>query len=218
MKIVNNVLGSFTAENMSLCFKYCCVPALVFYVISLTVMQLSGFTLVEILRDPAQQTKQSSFLGFVSNIGTWLWLAAATICFFRVSTFGKPSPDGRKSMIRMAGWFSLVLAVDDFFLIHDRYITEGILIPLYAGFLFYMLKRQLDNIIKIDGFAFIMAGGLLAGSVVVDAVQEILPISYGLSQAFEEGFKFVGAAAWLYFCYRISAFGLRTHTTDSENA
>ena len=59
--------------------------------------------------------------------------------------------------------------------------------------------------VAIDGTAFLMAGGFLAMSVIVDAVQEILPISYGFSQALEEGFKFCGAAAWLYFCFRVAA-------------
>ena len=54
-----------------------------------------------------------------------------------------------------------------------------------------------------------MAGGMLFLSVVVDAVQEILPISYGASQAFEEGFKFLGAAAWAYFCFRCAAWRLK---------
>ncbi len=194
---------------------YCCVPALLFYVLSLVVMTQAGFTLVEILRDPAQQTKQSSFLGFISNIGTWLWLSAGVICFFKVATYESPERPPHRTLLVLAGWFSMFLAVDDFFLIHDRYITEGILIPLYAIFVGYLLKRFYRIIVDIDGFAFMMAGTFLAMSVAVDAVQEILPMSYGVTQALEEGFKFTGAAAWLYFCFSIAAY--RETGNESES-
>ena len=181
---------------------------MVFYLISLLWMTQAGFTLVQILRDPAQQLKVSSFLGFVSSIGSWLWVAGATICFFRVAAHEVSGKHAHKTMLVLMGSFSLFLAVDDFFLIHDRFITEGILIPLYALFVFYLLKKFGSIIVEIDGFAFLLAGGLLAMSVIVDAVQEILPIGYGASQALEEGFKFVGAAAWMFFCYRIAAYKL----------
>ena len=205
----------FTKDNIQICILYCCIPAAIFYVISLTVMSQAGFTFVEILRDPAQQTKTSSFLGFVSSIGSWLWVSAAAISFFAVLTFEAPSPINHKKLLSLVGWFSLILAVDDFFLIHDRFITEGILIPLYAGFVGYLLVRHRQKIIEIDGFAFLLAGTFLALSVVVDAVQEILPMSYNSSQAFEEGFKFMGGATWLYFCARIAAYrrGVLAQTT-----
>ncbi|MDF1669368.1 MAG: hypothetical protein P1U83_07130 [Roseovarius sp.] len=190
----------------------CLVPALVFYLVSLAVMSAAGFSLIEILRDPAQQTKTSSFLGFVSTIGTWLWLAAAMFCFFRVATFASTNEDAHKTLLKLAGGFSFFLAVDDYFLIHDRYITEGILIPAYALFLAYLIKRHWGRIAEVDGIAFLTAGGMLFLSVVVDAVQEILPIPYGTSQALEEGFKFLGAAAWAYFCFRISAFKINSQS------
>ncbi|MRU16667.1 hypothetical protein FDP25_14595 [Roseovarius sp. A21] len=117
-------------------------------------------------------------------------------------------PDHR-NLVKLAGHFSLVLAVDDFFLIHDRYIAEGIIIPLYAIFVIYLLVRHRGTILSVDGFAFFLAGGLLFMSVLVDAVQELMPVSYGLSQTFEEGFKFMDGAAWLYFCTRMAAYRLQ---------
>ena len=208
MSIGSNIRNVMTRENIRRCLVFCCVPALVFYVVAVAVMSLAGFSMIEILRDPAQQTGQNSFLGFVSTIGTWLWLSAAVFCFFRVAIWAEREPSDHKTLLKLAGWFSLFLAVDDFFLIHDRYITEGILIPAYALFLAYLVKRYWSKIAEIDGCAFLTAGGMLFLSVVVDAVQEILPIPYGASQALEEGFKFLGAAAWAYFCFRLAAFKL----------
>lgn len=189
--------------------RYCVGPALAFYLLSLAVGTIGGMSMIEMLRDPAQQTGQSSFLGFVSSIGTWLWLSAAVFCFFRVAIWPDAERAAHKTLLKLACGFSLFLAVDDFFLIHDRYITEGILIPAYALFLAYLIKRFWGLISDIDGTAFLSAGGLLFMSVLVDATQEILPVSYGASQALEEGFKFLGAAAWAYFCFRIASWGLK---------
>lgn len=195
-----------SAENISHCLRYCFVPAVMFYVISLLVLSQSGFSLLEVLRDPAQQTKQSSFLGFLSSIGSWLWVSSATLCFFGTVTTGKTSGGDHKRLLLLTGWFSLVLAVDDFFLIHDRYLAEGILLPLYAAFAIYLLVRHRSQIMEIDGFAFFGAATLLALSITVDAIQEIIPVRYEYSQVLEEGFKFVGAATWLYFCFRLAAY------------
>ena len=202
-----------TRENLSRCLRYSCLPALAFYLVSLGIMSASGFSMIEILRDPAQQTQTSSFLGFLSTIGTWLWLAAAMFCFFRVSVSREIAQEGHRRLLILAGGFSFFLALDDYFLIHDRYITEGILIPIYALFLVYLIKRFWGLIARIDGMAFLTAGVMLFLSVLVDAVQEILPIGYGASQALEEGFKFLGAATWAFFCYRIAADGLNGRPT-----
>lgn len=194
--------------RLTRCLLWCCLPATLFYAVSLVVMMDAGFTAIEVLRDVAQQTGQSSFLGFLSSIGAWLWVSAAAVCFFgaRHHHVGQNRTQGM--LLRLLAWFSLVLAVDDFFMIHDRYITEGILLPLYAIFILIVARRYWRLIAAIDKPAFLTTGALLAGSIAVDAVQEILPISYGASQALEEGLKFVGGAAWLYFCARIAGHGL----------
>ena len=59
------------------------LPALAFYGGSVWVLTDAGFTLKEIVRDPAQQTGLSSFLGFVSNIGVWLWVCVGGHLLFR---------------------------------------------------------------------------------------------------------------------------------------
>ncbi|MFX0542623.1 hypothetical protein ACEWPM_012930 [Roseovarius sp. S4756] len=144
-------------------------------------MTLSGFTAVESLRDPAQQTGQSSSLGFLSSNGTWFWVAAAAVCLFGYTLQRAPGEAARPhgKLLFSLAVFSLVLGVDDFFLIHDRYVAEGILLPAYALFILWIARRHWALIRDIDAPAFLMTGGFLALSVAVDAVQEILPIAYG---------------------------------------
>lgn len=185
---------------------YCGVPAALFYVLTLAEMSLAGFSFVEILRDPAQQTRQSSFLGFVSSIGAWLWVSAASISLFGAALPEMQAQARHRRLLLLCGALSSLLAVDDFFLIHDRFIAEGIMVPFYALFVLMLLKRHRAEIFSVGGFAFVGAGSFLAMSIVVDAVQEILPIPYDYSQALEEGFKFMGGATWLYFCFRAAAY------------
>ena len=199
----------FNARRILYWFVFAAVPATLFYGIALEVMSSAGFSLREILRDPAQQTGQSSFLGFLSNIGVWLWVCSGAICLFSAGVGGFVSEQKQKQLLILIGMLSLVLAVDDFFLLHDRYLPQRAVFLCYAVFTIFLLVRYFKNIMEIEGFAFLFAGGLLALSIFVDLNQRKIPFDYAHVQAVEEGFKFVGAASWLYFCYRLASFRFR---------
>lgn len=194
----------FNLENIKRCILIAFIPAMLFYGISVVGLYASGFHLMEILRDPAQQSGASSLLGFVSNIGIWLWISSSAICFFSVLTgdFGQK----QRELLLLVGLFSLLLGIDDFFMIHDRYIHEYIMYCVYAILASALLVRHFHKIIEIDGFPFLLGGALLALSILTDLTQHFYPIRYSIVQVFEEGFKFMGAATWLYFTFRVASF------------
>ena len=66
--------------------------------------------------------------------------------------------------------------------------------------------RHHKKILEIDAFSFLFAGLLLALSILTDLARPILPMEYSFTQVFEEGFKFIGAATWLYFSCRLASF------------
>ncbi|WP_340149253.1 hypothetical protein [uncultured Sneathiella sp.] len=203
MYFVNLIKAVFTWGNIFRCIVFACIPAGLFYIISVLVMKSAGFDLIQILRDPAQQTETSSFLGFLSNIGNWAWVSAAAICFFSAINVGAPGAARRRELTLMVGTLSLALAVDDFFLIHDRFIHEYILYATYAVLALALLARHYRQIVKIDGFPFLLAGTFLALSILTDLIQLDIPVRYSHSQVVEEGFKFLGATTWLYFSVRM---------------
>ncbi len=205
----------FNARRILYWFVFAVVPATLFYVIALEVMSSAGFSLKEILRGPAQQTGQSSFLGFLSDIGVWLWICSGAICFFSAGVGGFATDQKQRQLLILIGTFPLVLAVDDFFLMHDRYIPEEAVFIFYAVFATALLVRYFKNIMEIEGFAFLSAGGLLAMSILVDLNQKKFPFDYPQVQVVEEGFKFVGAASWLYFSCRLASFRF-TGSADSR--
>lgn len=209
IKILNEI---FAWKKLLHCFLVAIVPASVFYCLSIIVLKLRGFEIMEILRDPAQQSGASSFLGFLSNIGIWLWICSAAISFFFVLTRDIFRKKNFRELLFFTGVLSILLAVDDFFLIHDRYVNQNICYLTYVIFIGYLLIRHFKRIIAIDVSAFLLTGIFLALSIFTDLIQTKIPLIYEYVQIIEEGFKFIGAAIWLYFNGRIASYLLVSAT------
>ncbi|MCK5310814.1 MAG: hypothetical protein KAJ62_01815 [Desulfobacteraceae bacterium] len=192
-------------KKMVRCVLFAGVPAFLFYGFSLLWLRIVGFSFIEILRDPAQQSGQSNFLGFLSSIGVWLWVSSAAICFYSSTIKTVIIKDSRRELLILLGILSFILAVDDFFMIHDRHGSEKWCYVLYAFFSGSLLLRHYKTIIEVDGFAFLLACFLLALSILTDRFQGNIFSSYSYGQVFEEGFKFIGAGIWLYFCCRVAS-------------
>ncbi len=182
------------------------IPALLFFLCALLLLRYEGYETSQILGDAAQTENQSSLIGFISNIGSFLWVSAATICFFSATTAGAAIEKGHQNLLFIAGLFTALLAIDDFFLIHDRYINQKICYLFYAVIMFVLLGRYFKKILEVDGFSFLLAGFLLGSSIFTDFLQNHLKFGYDNIQMFEEGFKFTGAAMWLYFCCCLGAY------------
>ena len=196
----------FATQKIVRCFLFASIPAAIFYSVALVGMWMNGFDIMHIVRDPAQQSGQSSFLGFLSNIGIWLWVSSTAICFFSAITGPFSNNKAQRELLILAGLLSMILAVDDFFMIHDRYINQKICYLAYAICAGTLLLRHHKLIVEIAGFAFLTAGALLALSILTDLTQNYIPLDYAHVQVFEEGFKFIGAATWLYFTSSVASF------------
>jgi len=195
-----------TSKKILNCILIVVIPALLFYIISMVTMKSQGFGVVEILRDPAQQSGASSFLGFLSNVGIFLWISSTALSFFFAFTKSVLKNKMHKELFFLVGSLSFLLAIDDFFMIHDRYIDQKICYLTYAVCLGFIFVRHLKTIVKIDGFAFVLAGTFLALSIFADLMEKRTSFSYEQVQVIEEAFKFVGAATWLYFVSRLATF------------
>lgn len=197
-------------EKIVSCLASATIPALVFFAISLYVLRGQGFETMQILRDPAQQSGASSFLGFLSNIGIWIWVSAAAISCYGALTLETPRVPRHRELLVLLAMFSTILAVDDFFMIHDRYVNQALCYALYAIVAGLLFLRHHESIVRIHGFAFVLGIGFLAASVLNDTFQGHLmfhlSVGYDVTQILEEGFKFLGAATWLYFTYAAASF------------
>ncbi len=111
----------FVFRKLVHCIVFAVIPAFLFYSLALHVFTSRGWEIIEVLRDPAQQLGVSSFRGFLSNIGVWMWVSSATISFFVVLNYDVFRKKGLKELPFLMGMLSILLAIDDLFLIHDRY-------------------------------------------------------------------------------------------------
>ncbi len=204
--IMSVLVKIFNAKKILSFILFAGIPSLLFYCTALWGLWSEGYSIREILRDPAQLSGESSLLGFLSNIGIFLWVSSIAVSFFCALIMRKLSKSSDIELLVLIGALSFILAIDDFFMIHDRFINERIIYLMYAVFAIALLVRHFNKIIKIDGFAFMLAGLLLALSILTDILQYSIPLSYDFQQIIEEGFKFIGAATWLYFSCSVAAY------------
>ena len=201
-----NELSSFSSFNPKR-ILIVISPAFIFYLFSLVISSQMGIESSLVLRDLRQICEYPFFVGSLSSCGILLWAAASAINLF---VYLSGLVDKLYSKIIMLGFiFSIILCLDDFFLLHDSYqIFQDILYPLYSVLalsLFFSIKNKLSSIQVSYLFTSCF---LLASSIVLDIFQDFLPFSYDNVQIFEEGAKFIGIFLWLIFWMDFAKFSL----------
>ena len=183
------------------------LPSSILYLAILSVSYLYDIKLSLVVRDLAQTCGYPIGVGMISNIGILLWGAAASICLF--TTFsGKINSDISKLLL-LGGAFSGLLCIDDFFLLHDRYIGPDFLNLTYLAISILILVRFKKILKKIGLFNLVISILFLGLSIFFDGViQQIFNQNYELTQLIEEWFKFLGIACWLNFWCKASSYAL----------
>ncbi len=135
----------------------------------------------------------------LSNLGVILWAGVSAITLFASNpTLIKNRP--YRKFLLLGGLLSMLLCLDDLFLIHDQQqVNQDILYTSYIILGLFLILKFSNLIKKVDFISFIFATFLLALSMISDIFQDFFPISYETVQILEEGFKFIGIACWLYF-------------------
>ena len=199
--------------------KWALIPAFTVYVAALALSDLAGIDSQKVLRDLAQTCSTPAGVGLLSNLGYLLWLGAAAVALF-TSHVGLPGIRGKqKELLACGGWFSLILCIDDMFLLHDRYIGQTFLYMVYMLFSILIATRYRKQLIAYKGEIFLLAVALLGTSIAVDLLQPVergQPDLYMLSQLIEEGSKFLGIGTWVLFCCQACSFSIRTARTTPK--
>jgi hypothetical protein len=140
------------------------LPALVVYVLALVLSAAAGIRTQLVIRDLAQSCDTALGVGFLSNVGYLLWISAAAIALFGALS-GVVDVRGRvRQLLLCGGGFSLLLCLDDMFLLHDRYIGSSFLYSLYATFALLILFRFRAQVQALGG-GLVPAGCGVAGSL-----------------------------------------------------
>ena len=184
------------------------LPSSILYLAILTVSNFYNIKLDLVVRDLAQTCGYPIGVGMLSNIGILFWGAAASINLF--TAFSESINKESSKLLLLGGFLSVLLCIDDFFLLHDRYIGPDFLNLSYLSISIFLLVR-FQKILKKIGFSNLVISILFLGlSIFFDGViQQIFNQSYELTQLFEEAFKFIGIACWLNFWCKASSHCLK---------
>ena len=206
-------------DSINKALRWALIPALTVYVAALGLSDLAGIDSQKVLRDLAQTCSTPAGVGLLSNLCYLLWLAASAVALFTTYS-GLPGIKGKqKGLLACGGWFSLILCIDDMFLLHDRYIGQTFLYLIYIMFSLLIATRYRKQLIASKGELFLLSVALLGTSIAIDLLQPVerdQPVIYMLSQLFEEGAKFLGIATWVLYWCQASAMSIRRPQTTMD--
>ena len=184
------------------------LPSAILYLVILYLSDFNNIKLSLVVRDLAQTCGYPIGVGMISNIGILFWGAATSICLF--ISFTENINRELSKLLLFGGMFSCLLCLDDFFLLHDRYVGPDFLNLSYVAITFILLVRFRITLKKIGISNLIISILFLGLSVFFDGViQQIFNQSYILTQLIEEGFKFIGITCWLNFWCKASSYALK---------
>jgi hypothetical protein len=167
--------------------------------------------------DPASIVEINPFTGMLSNIGILLWTAAATVCLFSWGLLRKePGTKRFSTFMLFSGIMTMILVLDDLFMLHEEIFPEQLGIPQkfvllgYMGLILSGLVVFRKSILAADYLLLLIALGFFGLSVFVDVFDHEIDALIGhWRYLFEDGFKFLGIVGWLGYYWRTCFIAIR---------
>ena len=151
-------------------------------------------------RDPSVTAEEPWYLGAASSLGIIGWAAATAFFVLGALVVGRADGQGARALA-MAGLYSFVLLIDDFFLLHDDILLRalGSELPTYAAYAVLgvvCLAPSLPRLERPTAILFVAAVGAFALSVGVD---QLWASDADVRLVVEDGLKFIGIWLWAMF-------------------
>jgi len=179
-----------------------------------------------LMRDTQSLGKLPFYAGAISNIGILLWTVTLSVCFFTARLIRQvPHLSTHQRFLILAGAFTTLLMIDDFFLLHEGVfrhhlpVPESIIYAVYACMALLLLTLYRKIILSSEYILFLLAGFLLASSIGVDILQHILSRKQYLAlggYVLEDGFKLAGIITWMLYYSRFCFQLLHQHFKTSR--
>lgn len=170
--------------------------------------------------DPAALGKIHPLAGFISNIGVLLWAFCTAICLFSAFILYITGKKNLLAFIFCAGIITLILMLDDFFMIHEflgpRYfhINEKIIYIFYMLLIFLFLLKFIKKIIYSRFILLIASLFFFTVSVLIDVIPNSIVIPGRLF--FEDGFKLLGITGWFGYFVNLCFYEVRNNAGFNE--
>ena len=120
-------------------FYFSILPSSILYLTILYISNFHNIKLSQVIRDLAQTCGYPIGVGMIWNIGILLWGAAKSICLF--TAFIESIKRDSSKLLLLGGRFSRLLCIDDFFLLHDRYVGPDFLNLTYIAISIILLVK-----------------------------------------------------------------------------
>ena len=195
-------------KNFLNLFYISILPSIIIYLITIGISNLYKIKPILVIRDLAQTCGYPIGVGMISNFGILLWGSSAAITLF--VSISKLAEREVSKLLLMGGIFSTILCLDDFFLLHDRYIGPDFLYVSYISMTILMSIKFWKFILRIGLLPILFSLFFLSLSIFSDStLQQLFSKNYESIQLFEEGFKFLGIACWLNFWWNASIYSTK---------
>lgn len=181
------------------------------------VATLTNNPIWKLAKDPSEVIGFSPYIGLLSNWGVVLWVAAAAICLFSaVLLKQQQGANSTLTFIAVSGAFSLLLGIDDLFLLHDRLFPKLFHIPenyFYFLYLFAFLAYLICFIRQIIKYEYLLIGAALLFFLLSRRVFITLPF-FDQFMTTGDMLKYFGIVFWLAFFYRTALFEVSALLND----
>lgn len=178
------------------------IIAFVIYFSLLYIGHLQGLPFGRLTRDPMYNV--NPLIGIFSNTGVFFFFATAIICFYSSIAQKKLMNSELSQFLFYCGLLTLLLMLDDFFMLHEiqlpKYldISDKFVYLFYILFFILVLIRFNQLILETEYIILFVACFLLAMSLVSEKVVSLSDVHY--EYVIEDGFKFFGIITWhIYF-------------------
>ena len=164
-------------------------------------VQLNHFT-----KDPVQIMDEPFYLGLFSNIGILFWCGSVVVCFFARALI--PKTDEKKyirTFLFFSGLVTMMLMMDDLFLLHEEVFPEYFLIPetgvfvIYSNILLLYVLLFRETIIKTDYVILGLGFFLIGASTFIKRIPMPIPEDTFLQDAV----KLFGIISWFTYFLRL---------------
>lgn len=201
--------NSFKRDSISTLLKIF-VPGVAFIGLMAIYAFVFDIRFTSLSRDPIQTLEAKPYIGIMSNVGIIFWCATAAILFFSYKLARlQHKPIYQARFFLYSGFLTVLMLIDDLFLLHDviflhyLQISEKLFYYFYAGSVIALVISFRKIILNSDYILLILTFGFLASSAFTDFLLEFgvyIPYPYLV----EDGFKFLGIISWFAYFIRTS--------------